>query len=365
MRALAHIDLDAFFAAVEELERPSLRGHPLIVGGDPNSRGVVATANYAARAFGIRSAMSAAEAHRRCPTATFVRPRHTLYRQYSSAVWTTIRDVVGVVEQTGLDEGYLDLGDGTRSFADARALAEAVQTAVRAATSLSCSLGVSTSKVVCKVASDRRKPGGITIVPPGREAGFLAPLPTRTLPGIGPRAELRLRGVGVVTIGQLAALADDDIRALLPGSVGLMLRDRARGTDPRPLETEAERTSISVEETFARDIVDRNALRNEVDRLASLLGERMRAQRVSGRTVSVKLRYGDFSIRSRSTTLPAGTDDAERIAEVAQRLLDSGLRDRPGPLRLVGIGASGLSGHMQLALDSAADETALGLPGGA
>ena len=195
---LAHLDLDAFFAAVEELEDPSLRTRPLVVGGDPRGRGVVATANYVARRFGIRSAMSAAEALRRCPEAVFVRPRHSLYRQYSNAVWAAIGEVVPRVERTGLDEGYLDLGSVLTSFAGARRLAEAVQVAVRGATSLSCSLGVSTSKVVCKVASDRRKPGGITVVPPGREARFLAPLPTRLLPGVGPRAEERLAAAGIV-----------------------------------------------------------------------------------------------------------------------------------------------------------------------
>src|SRR6188508_928797 len=153
---LAHLDLDAFFAAVEELEAPSLRTRPLVVGGDPRGRGVVATANYVARRFGIHSAMSAAEALRRCPDAVFLRPRHALYRQYSQAVWSAIREVVPRVERTGIDEGYLDLGSVAERFSQARGLAEAVQAAVRGSTSLSCSLGVSTSKVVCKVASDRR-----------------------------------------------------------------------------------------------------------------------------------------------------------------------------------------------------------------
>ena len=170
MAILAHLDLDAFFAAVEELEDPLLREQPLVVGGDPRGRGVVSTANYVARRFGIRSAMSAAEALRRCPSAVFVRPRHALYRQYSAAVWAAVQEVVPRVERTGLDEGYLDLGSAISEFSRARALAGAVQTAVRASTSLTCSLGVSTAKVVCKVASDRRKPGGITVVAPGTEA---------------------------------------------------------------------------------------------------------------------------------------------------------------------------------------------------
>ena len=175
MAILAHLDLDAFFAAVEELEQPELRRKPLVVGGDPHGRGVVSTANYVARRFGIHSAMSCAEALRRCPNAVFVRPRHSLYREYSQAVWAAVREVVPRVERTGLDEGYLDLTGLAADYSRARAVAEAVQTSVRAATSLSCSLGVAPTKVVAKVASDRRKPGGITVVPAGTEARFLAP----------------------------------------------------------------------------------------------------------------------------------------------------------------------------------------------
>src|SRR6478752_2950909 len=194
---VAHLDLDAFFAAVEELEDPSLRSRPLVVGGDPRGRGVVATANYVAREYGIQSAMSCAEALRRCPQAVFLRPRHSLYRDYSRVVWDAVRAIVPTVERTGLDEGYLDLAEGARDFLRARELAEAVQTAVRGTTRLTCSLGVAGSKVVAKVASDTRKPGGITVVGPGREAGFLAALPVRKLPGIGPRSAGRLAGAGI------------------------------------------------------------------------------------------------------------------------------------------------------------------------
>ena len=351
MPILAHLDLDAFFAAVEELEDPSLRSRPLVVGGDPHGRGVVATANYVARHFGIRSAMSSAEALRRCPEVVFVRPRHTLYRQYSQAVWAAVSEVVPRVERTGLDEGYLDLGSVIDSFAHARRLAEAVQVAVRGSTLLTCSLGVSTSKVVCKVASDRRKPGGITVVPPGREARFLAPFPTRILPGVGPRAEERLAAAGVVTIGGLADLSDSELRAVLPGQVGRLLRDRARGVDPRYLELDAERISISTEETFERDLSDRPALHAELRRMAESVAAHLRRDGLSARTVTTKLRYADFSIRSRSTTLPTPIDEPERIGELACALLDRGLRDRPGALRLVGVGVSGLTAVRQLTFD--------------
>ena len=351
MAILAHLDLDAFFAAVEELEQPELRRQPLVVGGDPRGRGVVSTANYVARRFGIRSAMSCAEALRRCPTAVFVRPRHSLYREYSQAVWTSVREVVPRIERTGLDEGYLDFSGLAADFTRARAVAEAVQTSVRAATSLSCSLGVAPTKVVAKVASDRRKPGGITVVPAGTEARFLAPFVVRALPGIGPRAEQRLAAAGVTTVGELAALSDLDLRAVLPGQVGRMLRDRAHGVDPRGLEGSAERISISVEETFERDLHDRELLHAELRRMADRLGDHLRRDGLSARTVTAKLRYGDFSIRSRSTSLDVGIDDPDRIGELACALLDRGLRDRPGALRLVGVGLSGLSDHRQLSLD--------------
>jgi DNA polymerase IV len=347
---LAHLDLDAFFAAVEELEDPSLRAKPLIVGGDPNGRGVVATANYVARRFGIHSAMSCAEAQRRCPNAVFVRPRHRVYSTYSREVWDTVRQVVPTIERTGLDEGYLDLGEVAAGFGEARRVAEAVQTAVRGATSLTCSLGVSTCKVVSKIASDRRKPGGLVVVLPGREAEFLAPFDVRRLPGVGPRAEERLRAARVETVGALAALSDERLHALLPGKVGKLLRDRARGIDPRGLETQTQRVSVSQEETFARDIADVEQLRDELRPMADGLAEHLRQKGETARTVTTKVRYPDFAIRSRSTTIPVGTDDADRIWELACALLDRALADRPGALRLVGLGLSGFESHRQLTI---------------
>ncbi|MFN2467438.1 MAG: DNA polymerase IV [Gaiellaceae bacterium] len=347
---VAHLDLDAFFAAVEELEQPELRLRPLVVGGDPHGRAVVATANYAARRFGIHSAMSSAEALRRCPHAVFVRPRHTLYRSYSQAVWDAVRQVVPTVERTGLDEGYLDLGEVARDFLRARELGEAVQAAVRGATSLTCSLGIASCKVVAKVASDRRKPGGLVVVPAGREAAYLAPFPIRLLPGVGPSAEERLRSAGAETVGALAALTDDDLRRLLPGKVGRLLRDRARGLDLRPLELTSERVSIGHEETFERDVDDRERLHDELRRMAARVAAHLLEKGQSARTVTTKVRYTDFSIRSRSTTVHAGLDDAAALGALACSLLDRALRDRPGPLRLVGVSVSNLASYRQLTL---------------
>jgi DNA polymerase-4 len=350
VRIVAHLDLDAFFAAVEELERPELASRPLVVGGDPHGRGVVATANYVARRYGIHSAMSCAEALRRCPEAVFLEPRRRTYSEYSRSVWAAVQEVVPTVERTGLDEGYLDLGKVAADFRHARVVAEAVQAAVRGATSLSCSLGVASCKVVAKVASDRRKPGGITVVPAGREASFLAPFPVRLLPGVGPRAEGRLAGAGVERIGQLAELSDGELARLLPGKTGRLLRDRAWGIDPRPLGEPVASVSISHEETFPRDVSDREQLHDELRRMALRLAEHLEEAGQVARTVTTKLRYPDFAIRSRSTTLDAGVADGERIGRLACELLDRALADRPGALRLVGVTVSKLETHEQLAL---------------
>jgi len=347
---VAHLDLDAFFAAVETLERPELRDVPLVVGGDPHGRGVVATANYHARRFGIRSAMSCAEALRRCPQAVFVRPRHETYREYSRAVWETVASIVPTLEQTGIDEGYLDLAPHVSGFNEARRLADAVRVAVRGTTSLSCSLGVGTSKVVAKIASDRRKPGGLTVVLPGREAAFLAPFPLRLLPGIGPRTEERLLAAGIETLGAVAALDDAELARILPGKVGALLRDRSRGIDPRRVEPPAEAVSVGHEETFERDVADRERLHDEVRRMARRVAERLERHERAARTVTTKVRYTDFALRTRSTTLPVGILDAERLGELACELLDRALEDRPGALRLVGVSASNFETYRQLSL---------------
>jgi DNA polymerase-4 len=222
---------------------------------------------------------------------------------------------------------------------------------VLGSTRLIASLGVSTSKVVAKVASDRRKPRGLTIVPAGREPGFLAPFDVRVLPGVGPRSEARLKAAGIATIGDLAALSDEDLKHLAPGKVGRLLRDRARGVDPRRVEVEpVTAVSISSEETFARDVEDRERLHAELRRLTEHVVQRLARGGETARTVTTKVRYADFSIRTRSTTVAVGIDDEDRIGELACALLDRALDDRPGAVRLVGVGVSGLEAHRQLAL---------------
>jgi DNA polymerase IV len=348
---IAHLDLDAFFAAVELHRHPELRGKPLVVGGEPAGRGVVSTASYEARKYGIRSAMSSAEALRRCPHAVFLPPDHRTYREWSQRTWEVVHAMAPVVEQTGIDEGYLVLPDG-----DPREQAALIQLAIRRRVRLSCSLGVASCKVVAKVASDVRKPGGITVVPAGGEAAFLAPMEVRRLPGVGPKAERRLARAGVATVGALAALSDARLAALLPGRVGAELRDRARGLDPRPVSgTPGEAVSISSEETFAHDVTDRARLHAELRRMAEGLARSLDRRRLVARTVTAKLRYPDFSIVTRSHTLPVGTDDAAEIGELACRLLDRALAQRPDALRLAGVGVSGLEAHKQLALPVAGE----------
>ena len=263
-----------------------------------------------------------------------------------------MREIVPTVEQAGIDEGYLDLGEVAPAFDDARALAEAVRAVVRARTRLSCSLGVATSKVVAKVASDRRKPGGLTVVRPGREAAFLAPFPIRVLPGVGPRAAERLAEPSAWrrSAGSRRSTTTSSA-ACSPARSGSLVRDRARGIDPRPLEVSTERISISSEETFERDIGDVERLHDELRRMAA------RPRHASASSASrppARSRRSSATRTSRSAparrSIGAGTDDGERIGELACALLDRALRDRPGPLRLVGVGVSGLTDHAQLEL---------------
>jgi DNA polymerase-4 len=290
--------------------------------------------------------MSCAEALRRCPQAVFVRPDHSTYREWSRRVWEVVREQAPVVEQIGIDEGYLVLAEG-----DPPEQAALVQRAIRERVRLSASLGVGSCKVVCKIASDMKKPGGITYVPAGGEAAFLAPLEVRRLPGVGPKSEQRLAELGITTIGTLAAVADERMADELPGKGWLELRDRARGIDPRPVSAEpGEAVSISSEETFDVDIADREQLHVRLRAMATPLAESLQRSDRCARTVTAKLRYPDFSIVTRSHSLAVGTDDPEQIGELACMLLDRALSLRPGALRLVGVGVSGFEQHRQLTL---------------
>ena len=290
--------------------------------------------------------MSSAEARRRCPEAVFVPPDIAHYREWSGRLWEVVRAVVPAVEVVGLDEGYLALTEG-----DPLRQAHAVKDTVAERVRLSCSIGVGTSKVVAKIASDRDKPGGVTVVAAGTEAAFLAPLPVRALPGAGPRTAERLASAGVTTIGALAALTDEELASAVPGSAGRDLRGRARGVDRREVRAAPqERVSVSAERTFEHDISDPAVLAARGREMADHVSDRLRRGGRAARTVSVKIRYRDFQTISRARTLGAPTDEAATIWAVAERLLRDALAERTAPLRLLGVGASGLVDAGQLAL---------------
>ncbi|MCL4079076.1 DNA polymerase IV [Coriobacteriia bacterium Es71-Z0120] len=341
-RAILHIDMDAFFASVEQLDDPRLRGRPVIVGGDPSSRGVVATASYEARAFGVRSAMASATAARLCPDAVWVRPRFERYREVAEDVRRVLRSVTPLVEVASIDEAYLDVTPGETGddpVAHARAIADAVR-----GMGLSCSIGVATSKTVAKIASDQRKPGGLVVVRPGEEAAFLAPLPVGAMSGIGPAAQKRLGRLGIFTLGGLAALDEASAAAAL-GSFGQVAVLRARGIDPRAVVTERPVKSISNEATFPADLPFAEAAQR-LEPLVAKVASRLRARGLAGRTLTVKVRYPDMATRSAQMTLEQPTDLEQEMLPAARELLAS--LSRPGArVRLLGFGVSGLSEPVQ------------------
>jgi DNA polymerase-4 len=340
-RAIAHLDLDAFFAAVEILEDPDLEGKPVLVGGRPGDRGVVTSASYPARAFGIRSAMPTSRALGLCPDAIVLPPRHPLYAGYSRRVMQILRQAVSLVEQASVDEAYLDLTSEISEWDAAIDIARRIQSRVRQEVGLSASLGVATNKLVAKVASDQEKPGGLTVVRPGEEAAFLEPLPVRVLAGVGPVTARKLARVGVVTVGDLARLPEAELRGSL-GRYGTTLVRMAQGVDHRPVVTQRERRSVSQERTFARDLTDAEALRGQLWQLSQGVANRLRRMDVAAGAVSIKLRYSDFTTLTRQMTLPLPTDDARVIYRVARTLLGRSW-EQGRPVRLVGIAAHALA----------------------
>ncbi|MGZ6868659.1 MAG: DNA polymerase IV [Blastococcus sp.] len=356
--SILHLDLDAFFAAVEQRDKPSLRGRPVVVGG-VGGRGVVATASYEARAFGARSAMSTAEARRRCPAGTaFLGGRFAAYKRTSEIVMTLLRELSPLVEPASLDEAYVDLaaGEGHDLSVDGvteigRALKERIAEATGGVTG---SVGIGTSKMVAKIGSDLDKPNGLVVVPPGQELDVLHPLPVTRLGGVGPATAERLHQIGVRTVGDLAAKSLTDLVALVGRAHGAGLYALARAEDDRAVVPDREAKSVSAEETFERDLTDLTVLGREIDSMSTRVGTRLRASAYSGRTVTLKLRRYDFTTLTRSQTLPHPTDDARQIAATARRLLADAGAD--GGLRLLGVGVSGLSVYAQGDLFAGDDE---------
>ncbi len=358
-RWIIHADLDAFFASVEVLLNPALRGRPVIVGGDPDKRGVVASASYEARAYGVRSAMPMAQALRLCPQGIVIHPRHRLYAQKSRQVIALLREFTPIVEQISIDEAFLDVTGCQALWGPIEELATTIKKRVRQELGLAISLGAASSKLVAKIACSTGKPDGLVIVRHGEEAAFLAPLPVEALWGVGPALGGQLRQAGIATIGDLARRDLAELERLY-GETGRYLYDAARGRDRRAVGRGRPRRSISQERTFARDTTDREFLWHTLLAMSEELAHRLRlAQRVA-RTVSIKLRTSSFKTHTRQITLDHPTNQADAIAKAARQLLDRHWKGQP--LRLIGLEVSGvISGGYQLALFDGTDQRRLRL----
>ena len=339
MRHIIHADLDAFYAAVEQLDNPELRGKPVLVGGSPQSRGVVATASYEARVFGVRSAMPMATAVRQCPQGIVVRPRFDRYREMSRKVMDVFHELTDLVEPLSLDEAYLDVTDTVAGGKLPLAVAIDLKRQVKEATGLHVSIGAGTSKSVAKVASDLEKPDGLVVVAPGEEVYFLAPLAVGKLWGIGPKTAERLHRDGIETIGDLAAQSDHWFARNF-GKRASGIKAKALGQDDDPVKTERSPKSISAETTFAEDLSDPEELRAALAKLAGNVAHHLERKEVRGKTVTVKLRLSDFTTLTRQTTLATFTNSEDTILETAWKLLAGELApDRA--FRLLGVGVSG------------------------
>ncbi|MFF3175466.1 DNA polymerase IV [Streptomyces sp. NPDC057900] len=355
---ILHLDMDAFYASAEQASKPSLRGKPVVVGG-LGPRGVVATASYEARRFGVHSAMPMAQARRLAPNAAYLVPRFALYRAVSDQVMELLGRLSPLVEPLSLDEAFVDLeaGGTADDTASALAIGEQLREAIEAVTGLSGSVGLAGSKMLAKIASEEAKPDGIMLIEPGTEREMLAPMPVRTLPGVGPATADHLRRAGMTTVDDLAEAGEAELVRLLGKAHGSSLHRMASGHDDRPVVAERDAKSVSVEDTFDTDLHDRVRVRSEVERLADRCVQRLRAAERSGRTVVLKVRRYDFSTLTRSETLRGPTDDPTVVREAAARLLES--VDTTGGVRLLGVGVTGLADYTQEDLFAqAADERA-------
>jgi len=353
-RKIIHLDLDAFFCAVEEQRSPLLIGKPFAVGGKPQERGVVSSCSYAARAFGIRSAMPMARALRLCPNLIVVTPHYKEYSQASQKVMAKLRIVTDLVEQISIDEAFLDVSGLPMA---GETIAHELQEAIINDLGLPCSLGVASNKLVAKIATDVGKttlgrsgpPNAITVVPPGSEAAFLAPLPTSSLWGIGPKTAERLSKLGIITIGDLASTPETKIKQIF-GRLTLEMLVRASGIDNRPIITHHDAKSLSQETTFSRDISEEAKLKNTLRELSASIGRKLRESNLRAQTIKLKIRWSDFTTITRQTTISQPTDQEQMIYEVSLSLLDK-CWDYRRPVRLIGLGVSGLSSQIiQLSL---------------
>ncbi len=344
-RKILHLDLDAFFCAVEELRQPDLKGTAFAVGGKPNERGVVASCSYPARQFGVRSAMPMSQALNLCPKLVIIPGHHHDYEIASQSVMDILRNLTPLVEQVSIDEAFLDVSDLPDS---GKVIAQKLQVQIAEATRLPCSIGVAPSKLVAKIATDYGKsrhsgtgsPRAITVVAPGEEQSFLAPLGVSMLWGVGKKTELRLKGLGVNTIGDLATMPGTVLNQIF-GKNGLELARNARGIDNRPVVIEHEVKSISQEITFERDVADLKRLRDTLHLLSVQVGFRLRKNDLCAGTVRLKLRWTDFTTLTRQISLAQPVDQDGVISQAVQTLFD-GVWQTGKKVRLLGVGASNL-----------------------
>jgi DNA polymerase IV len=360
---ILHLDMDAFFASVEQASKPSLRGKAVVVGG-LGPRGVVATASYEARRFGVHSAMPMAQARRLAPNAAYLVPRGGLYRSISDQVMELLRALSPLVEPLSLDEAFVDLEAGGVAWdaQSARLVGAKLRADIRAVTGLTGSVGLAASKMLAKIASEQAKPDGLVLIEPGTERAMLGPMSVRTLPGVGPATGDHLRRAGIHTVDEIAEAGEDELVRLLGKAHGHALYAMALAHDERPVVAEREAKSVSVEDTYDVDIHDRLRVGLEVQRLAYRCVRRLRGAGLSGRTIVLKVRRYDFSTLTRSETLRGPTDDPAVVREAAARLLDS--VDTTGGVRLLGVGVSGLADYTQEDLFAqAAGEQAEHAPG--
>lgn len=339
-RKIVHVDMDAFFAAVEQRDHPQYRGRPVVVGGDPKSRGVVSTASYEARKFGIHSAMPSAAAYRLCPEAVFLRPRFEVYQSISETIHSILKQHTQLVEKVSLDEAYLDVTSHRFGIEDPEMVAALIKQNIYAVTRLTASAGVAPNMLLAKIASDYRKPDGLTVVRPGEAGDFLEALPVRKIPGVGPVTEKTLNGLGIKTCGELAAKSSREILRVL-GRPGLLLLAGARGMDDRPVEPRTEPKQMSLEETFDRDTRNMDRLKDRLREFSREVFRDLAQGRRMGKTVVLKLKYYDFESITRSLTLSREPRGWHEIYDVGVSLLERTDAGRK-PVRLIGLGISGL-----------------------
>ncbi|MBA7473243.1 DNA polymerase IV [subsurface metagenome] len=353
-RRIMHIDLDAFFVSVEQVENPQLKGKPVVVGGRPDRRGVVAAASYEARAFGLHAGMPLATASRLCPQAIFIVGNFAKYRDASQRFMAILADFSPYIEPMGLDEAYLDVTGFESIHGSTHQMAQAMKQRIKDELGLCASVGIASCKVVAKVASELSKPDGLIEVAGGEERSFLTPLPTAKLPGIGKKAEQALKGLGIVTIGKLSTTPLNILKSHF-GVSGEILYRLANGIDDRKVEPSGAAKSISRETTFATDIQHRPQLEATLRYLSERVGGELRQQDKQARCVTLKLRYSDFTTITRRHTLGQTADSDQIIFDTGLKLLKSALVREKRSVRLIGIGVSGLTEARQLdMLDSSA-----------